>query len=292
MKRHKNTGFTLVELLVVIAIIGILIALMLPAVQAAREAARRIQCSNNLVQLGLAVQNYESAHNVLPPGTVNADGPIRNEPIGYHMGWLVQLLPYLEEDVTYKHVDFSKSVYAKENAPVREIRISTFLCPSDGRGKAPDGIAPSNYAGCHHDAEAPIAADNNGVLFLNSAISSEEIADGRSHTLFVGEKLVDEKDLGWMSGTRATLRNTGSAINGGILPMYATDEDGEAAAEPADEEKIDPILEVGGFGSWHPGGAQFVLGDGSVRFISETVAFEVLQRLGHRADGKLPQYTP
>ncbi|NLX96188.1 MAG: DUF1559 domain-containing protein [Rhodopirellula sp.] len=287
MNKHSKSGFTLVELLVVIAIIGILIALLLPAIQACREAARRIQCTNNLMQVGIALHNYESAYGVIPPGTINADGPIRSEPVGYHASWLVQLLPYLDEQVTYKHVDFSKSVYSKENSPVRVIRISTFLCPSDpGRGS--EATAPTNYAGCHHDVEAPIAADNHGVLFLNSAVASEEIPDGRTHTLFVGEKVIDEGDLGWMSGTRATLRNTGSALNS-TLPNYysaTTEEKQDDAAEP-DGKKVDPKLHVGGFSSWHPGGANFVQGDGSVRFYSETTAPEVYQQLGHRADGKL-----
>src|SRR5512136_477151 len=97
MRYKKNRAFTLVELLVVIAIIGILIALLLPAVQAAREAARRSSCLNNLTQLGLAVQNYEMARRTYPPGTINETGPIVNQPTGYHMSWLVQILPYMEE---------------------------------------------------------------------------------------------------------------------------------------------------------------------------------------------------
>src|SRR6187431_609282 len=96
--RHsrRSRGFTLIELLVVIAIIAVLIALLLPAVQQAREAARRAQCKNSLCQIGLAIHNYEMAHNVLPPGSVNPTGPVRSEPIGYHMSWAVQILPYLE----------------------------------------------------------------------------------------------------------------------------------------------------------------------------------------------------
>ena len=93
-KLSISSGFTLIELLVVIAIIAVLIALLLPAVQAAREAARRAQCVNNLMQLGIAMQNYESSHEMLPPGVVNLTGPILDQPKGYHFGWLVQILPY------------------------------------------------------------------------------------------------------------------------------------------------------------------------------------------------------
>ena len=100
--RHRPRGFTLIELLVVIAIIAVLIALLLPAVQQAREAARRTQCKNNLVQLGLALQNYEMAHERLPPGTVNVTGPIKSEPAGYHMGWIVQILPHLDWRAVYE----------------------------------------------------------------------------------------------------------------------------------------------------------------------------------------------
>src|SRR4051812_39085560 len=96
-RTRGRPGFTLIELLVVIAIISVLIALLLPAIQAAREAARRVQCVNNLMQIGIAVQNYESSHEILPPGVVDLAGPIQNVPKGYHASWMVQLLPYLEQ---------------------------------------------------------------------------------------------------------------------------------------------------------------------------------------------------
>ena len=128
--RPARRGFTLVELLVVIAIIGMLVALLLPAVQAAREAARRTQCSNNLSQLIIAVHNYEQAHGVYPPGTINPTGPIQNAQLGYHHNWITQLLPYFEQVNTYNHVDFSVGVYHKNNAPVRGLVLNTLLCPS------------------------------------------------------------------------------------------------------------------------------------------------------------------
>lgn len=293
MRITHRAGFTLVELLVVIAIIGILISLLLPAVQAAREAARRVACMNNLVQLGVALHNYENAHEVLPPGVVHPQGPIRSEPAGYHMSWLVQLLPYLEETVTYRHIDFSAGAYDQKNAPVRAVRIGQFRCPSDSGplATADNKVAVSTYAACHHDVEAPIDKDNHGVFFLNSAIASRDIPDGTAYTLFLGEKTVTEADLGWMSGTRATLRNTGAPINS--TDPYAGMPRGAAPGQPAPdgnakiEEAKAARLYVGGFTSCHPGGSNFTLGDGSVRFLSEAINTGLYQQLGDRRDGKL-----
>src|SRR3954462_1508115 len=108
----RRGGFTLIELLVVIAIISVLIALLLPAVQAAREAARRVQCVNNLMNLGIALQNYESSYELLPPGVVDVAGPIQNVPRGYHASWLLQLLPFLEQGTVAKRFDDRVGVYA------------------------------------------------------------------------------------------------------------------------------------------------------------------------------------
>src|SRR4051794_30989678 len=98
----RRPAFTLIELLVVIAIIAILIALLLPAIQSSREMARRVQCSNNLLQLGVALGHYASTHQVLPPGVVNQTGPILNLPNGYHVGWAVQILPFLEQKSVHR----------------------------------------------------------------------------------------------------------------------------------------------------------------------------------------------
>ena len=210
VRRHKNSaGFTLVELLVVIAIIGILIGLLLPAVQAAREAARRLQCSNNLVQLGVAVHNYEMAHGKLPPGTVDAKGPIVHLPVGYHHNWLVQMLPMLDERVAFSKVDSVQSIYSKPNFLVRSYVIPSLKCPSDWTGDGPY----SNYAAVHDSREVPIDVDNNGVMFLNSSVKLDEVVDGVAHTIFFSEKQIDPTDLGWASGTRSSLRNMGSPFN-------------------------------------------------------------------------------
>ncbi|HVX11351.1 MAG TPA: DUF1559 domain-containing protein [Pirellulales bacterium] len=292
-RRQRHTsGFTLVELLVVIAIIGILVALLLPAVQAAREAARRTQCNNNLGQIALGIASYESSFKSLPPGVLDSAGPIRSTAQGNHIGWLAHILPQVEQPNAYKLIDFSAGAYAPANASLRNWGARVFICPSDpntGFGTTP---GTSNYAGCHHDIEGPIDADNHGVLFLNSHVQMAHITDGASQTILLGEKLISPNDLGWLSGTRATLRNTGSPINfsslGGVLRQIGENPESlrplPGSVPPAPP---DPTLVVGGFESYHPGGAQAVFVDGSVHFLSEPTSAAVLSQLGHRSDGKL-----
>ncbi len=182
-------GFTLIELLVVMAIIGVLIALLLPAVQAARGAARRVQCVNNLMQFGIAVQTYENGVEVLPPGTVNPTGPIVSKPVGYHASWIAQILPYLDEKNVYNHLNFQHGMYDVANATVRTVTIGTLCCPSDPSSRFGGAVGWSNYAGNHNDKEAAIDTSNNGLLYLNSAVRSEDIEDGASHTVLIGERI-------------------------------------------------------------------------------------------------------
>ncbi|MCA9111102.1 MAG: DUF1559 domain-containing protein, partial [Planctomycetaceae bacterium] len=285
-QRPSKSGFTLIELLVVIAIIAILIALLLPAIQQSREVARRTQCKNNLAQLSLALHNYAMAHQVLPPGCVNPTGPIRTEEKGYHYSWIVQILPYIEENNAYHKFDFAVSVYDEKHLDVLMHTIPLLLCPSNpARGG-------NTYVGCQHDVEAPIDVDNNGVLFLNSSIAYRDITDGRSHTLFLSE-VADLGELGWASGTASSLRNAGSGINGN-MPLVNVPgspslrlQDLENGEEPAEELDEEYLLHVGGFSSWHSGGVHAALGDGSIRFISEQIDQETLRRLANRADGEL-----
>jgi prepilin-type N-terminal cleavage/methylation domain-containing protein len=277
----RRRAFTLVELLVVIAIIAVLIGLLLPAVQSAREAARRCACSNNVVQLGLALHGHEFAHEAFPAGVTGDAGPIRSVPEGRHVGWIIRILPFIEQQALERHVRADDGVYAASNAAVRAVRISVLVCPSsptqpmqrDAEGR---DVAVSSYAGSHHDVEAPIDIDNHGMLFLDSRIRFTDVADGSSNTLLMSERRGSTNDLGWMSGTRATLRGT--------VP-FTRREPNVFGDEPAPE---DPLV-VGGFGSDHAGGVVVAgMGDGAVRFLSATIAPALLRQLGHRADGELP----
>ena len=282
-KGRRHRGFTLVELLVVIAIIGVLIALLLPAVQAAREAARRTSCLNNLVQLNLAAHNFEFHHEALPPGVTNEDGPIRNEPQGTHVSWIVKLLPYLEQQNLAKRFDPSAGAYASANAQVRGARLSVLECPSSPVPYLNEAgtTARSSYVGCHHDREAPIDKDNHGLLFLNSHVRYSDIFDGSSMTLLIGEALTSREGLGWVSGTRATLRNTSAIELGGpYLPQ-------PAGGAPTDPGEKSGSLFVGGFGSYHAGGVNVTLADGSTRFLSQNTDAQLLRQLGNRADGEI-----
>src|SRR5262245_44231063 len=152
----ERAGLTVLELLFVTAVIAILIAILLPAVQSSREQARRMQCTNNLMQIGTALSSYASTHGVLPPGVVNDKGPVTNVPVGYHFGWAVQILPFLGQPAMFREFDFSRSVYAPSNDTARGHRIGSLLCPS-----SPYSGGGTNYAACHHDVESPIDVDNH-----------------------------------------------------------------------------------------------------------------------------------
>ncbi len=299
-----TAGFTLIELLVVIAIISVLISMLLPAVQQAREGARRMQCLANLGNISLAMHNYHQTHTTFPPGSVDVKSPVVNLPgEGYYMGWAVQLLPYLDGGNLYAAVDFTKAVDSKENASVlakEDLRPNWVNCPSSPES----GDIGSNYAGISHDVEAPIADDNHGMLHLNSRVRIRDVRDGLPHTLMFGETS-SSKVLTWASGTRASLRNLGTVPNsatsvssyldvirqddgtlvrnetGGYLPFPKAQLPEERVVTEAD------LLKVGGLLSWHTGGSNYAFGDGRATFLSQSVEYSVLQAMAHRSDGKL-----
>ncbi len=296
MAAKRRSGFTLVELMMVVMIIAALLYLLLPAIQAAKERARRAQCASNLMQLGTAMSCYASTHSCLPPGVVNDSGPIKNLPSGYHHSWVVQILPFIGESNTYNHFDHMKSVYDAANDTVAGMRISVLICPSENRRWG----AYHSYAGCHHDVDEPINSDNRGLLYLNSHVRYDEITDGPSYTFLIGEFLNRSATLGWVSGTRSTLRNTGLPLNERDselafrrLPYTAApaaerrprEEMFEETKAAADDGSW-PIELTGAFSSNHAQACNFLFGDGSVRAVHNSVDTSVYLRLGNRADGE------
>lgn len=290
-KGRPARGFTLVELMVVVGVISILISLLLPALQSSREIARRIQCSNNLLQLGTALANYESSNKVFPPGTIDEKGPVTSEPTGLRLGWGARVLPFLERGPLYNQINFSLGAFDEGNATAVNARLQSFLCPSDGHP------ALTNYTACHHDVEAPIDADNHGVFFLNSRVSRDDLTDGPATTILIGETTRSAYLGSWAMGTAATLRNTGWEINAEnpfdlkppVAAAYATPYprfDSTVLEKMIDDDVIPPEL-VGGFMSNHAKGANFLFGDGSVRYLKSKIEPSVFRSLGNRADGNL-----
>ena len=300
-------GFTLIELLVVIAIIGILIALLLPAVQAAREAARRLQCSNNLKQIGLALHNYHSAHKVFPPGGITkltACLLVGNSAKDGGAPWTVFILPFLEAQNRYDQYNFKGSfadLYwtpTADNFKVQFQPNSAFQCPSDTNSAS--DVCNSNYFGCQGGGvQGPLCQAttpgrvffNNGVFFNNSAVKIGHVSDGTSNVFMVGETRYCPIKPGYPDGAYASWDSS--------LRVYPSDPSPAPQGLGAAWEGINsaawntwnPARRFTGdvasstFGSGHSGGANFAMADGSVHFVAETIDLTVYRGLGARDDG-------
>ena len=273
----RRPAFTLVELLVVIAIIGILIALMLPAVQMAREAARRMQCKNNLKQIGLAMHNYNDSHESFPAGYIAVD-------VDYEeWGWPIFIMPYMELTTLYNELRPNQlrlnQVIATTNGQrLLQAPLEGFRCPSDstedtlprtlrhfdGVG-APSGFEPgsSNYMGVCGLFDRADGSKNNGMLYGNSAVKIADIPDGTSSTFLVGER-----DVRCGAGAWCGNRNPMGVSD---LGAYYVQGRISIKLNHPDNSGADSCRE--GFGSAHSGGGNFLMCDGSVHFISETIDF-------------------
>jgi prepilin-type N-terminal cleavage/methylation domain-containing protein/prepilin-type processing-associated H-X9-DG protein len=323
----RNLGFTLVELLVVIAIIGILVALLLPAVQAAREAARRIQCANNLKQLGIALHNYHEVNEQFPLGASHPNSTNWNIPANDHHGsFLVALLPFIEQQALYDACDFDtntsyNSVIPSTGQYVHEIWISTLICPSDERkywGGNPlyfssaastqnQKRATSHYASsmgsqAFQTCPAPGNLFGTGSAGHGHDLTGRNISGVFSHVAW-GASLQDIRD--GSSNTIALgeiLPKCSSHARDGWMHInslwYATTcpiNYPTCAGEPNFDATC--IWPTGGwqwacdmgFKSRHPGGAHFVFCDGSVQFLNDNIDYRNYQRLGDRRDGEVLQ---
>ena len=298
VRAEPRRAFTLVELLVVITIIGILIGLLLPAVQSAREAARRMQCSNNMKQIGLALHNYHTSNKVFPPGAF----------YGLNRGSIMmRLLPYIEQQALYDQFDFKTNTDTQAAANSYELGgtvISVYVCPSDSsRGKI-GSKAVHNYTASQgptpHHGNSGCWCENNwneytpepqvweeGVFhgpFTRDPLctSVADCRDGLSNTIYFGEVI---PECSQHNGNGWAWTNNGQGFGHTHIPLNY-----DTCQTTGDycNQKCNWSTEKG-YRSRHPGGAMFLLGDGSVHFISESIDHWNYQRLGNKADGEVVQ---
>jgi prepilin-type N-terminal cleavage/methylation domain-containing protein/prepilin-type processing-associated H-X9-DG protein len=279
--RAVRTGFTLVELLVVISIIGVLIGLLLPAVQAARESARRSSCSNGLRQIGLALISYHDACQCFPPGYTArppyTDGATDTSP-GW--GWAAYCLPYMEEKSTYQAIKFNLPVESPANALAVQTMVRTLICPSDHPPQSaygvPDGFGtslanatPSSYTVCCGGDESDTDAETGaGVFYRNSKTRMADITDGASHTLLIGERA-------WANANGIWAGAIANAVcrRGPNNPCPGSGEGSYPAAtlvlshSHLNNATTDTDGGLDDFSSEHPGGSNFLYGDGSVHYL-------------------------
>jgi prepilin-type N-terminal cleavage/methylation domain-containing protein/prepilin-type processing-associated H-X9-DG protein len=307
MTRDGRLGFTLIELLIVIAILGVLIALLLPAVQFAREGARRTRCRNHLRQIGLALHNYQEAHASFPPGYVaDVDRTEPDEHNDHALGWSwgSLLLAQLGEEALYSSLNFSLSIDVFANATSRIRQLEVFLCPSShnlGRWSVTDEtgstvlaeVATGNYVGVFGLGELAGHIDaGEGLFYRNSSVNPAQIVDGTSRTFAVGERSSNLSPVTWTGRVPhgwsfATPRGQGGTVVSNPPPEPAFVMIlGPLGLEDGRRTPNDPEAHIEDFWSWHPGGVNFLLADGSVQFFSDRIDVEVYRAMGTRNGGE------
>src|SRR5262245_1549385 len=292
VKRARAAGFTLVELLVVIAIIGVLIALLLPAIQSSREAARRTACSNNTKQVGLAIANYQLAKGVFPASNTDELFDFVYDLSRRNHSWASVVLPYAEEKSLHNMIDFSKPALDLANQPAASTVVRMYRCPSYAE---PDFTTDAHYANYSESRFAignyvslaasdvdhiyGFPANPEGVIFPVSRIKPRDVTDGLSKTVFIAESR-EEKLRVWIDGRTAAntaLRyivsgdpDVASQISLNATPYY---DDGD-------------VVSIYGPSSTHLGGAYHLIGDGSVHFIRDSISAKIYVALVTRAGGE------
>lgn len=336
--RRRRSGFTLVELLVVIAIIGVLIAVLLPAVQQTRESARRMQCNNNLKQIGLALHGYESTYRSLPAGFITSDNytaipqlpPGEFDPVTWDTApgwaWSALVLPFLEQAGIASQLDWRLPVWAPAHASLVKSRLPVFLCPSAGTVDSPLVVVDSSkgpltkqgsniqlgrshYAACHGQEECwgtcsgpsggfggEVHRIADGAFFRNSRVHWHDITDGLSSSILVGEhtsRLSDKTWVGVIPGAwvhpRIFSPQNGPETAAALVVVHSGPTIGEVdlLGNPFIHPPNYPTLHVGQMQADHPGGANVLLGDGSVRFIAEVIYQPTFAALCSIAEGEV-----